>query len=78
MDLAIYDNGMEQFILGIECDGAMYHSSEDAIEHDFYRRQYIESGEWKIHKIWSTNWCEDSEIEVDKILRLMNLKKSYL
>jgi very-short-patch-repair endonuclease len=76
IDLAIYDKEKEEFILGIECDGAMYHSSEDAVEHDYYRQQYLESRGWSIYRIWSTNWWEDYQTEVTKVLRFMDLKIS--
>jgi len=68
IDLAIYDKEKEMFVLGIECDGAMYHSSKDAVENDFYRQAYLESRGWVIHRIWSTNWWNNKDLEVKKVI----------
>lgn len=67
IDLAIYDKLKEEYVLGIECDGAMYHSSAPAVEHDFYRQKYLESRGWNIHRIWSTNWWTDNNSEIERI-----------
>ncbi len=72
IDLGIYDKKYDNYILGIECDGAAYHSSPDAVENDYYRQKYLESRKWVIHRVWSTNWWEDRENEINKILMQLN------
>ncbi len=67
IDLAIYDTEEDKFVLGIECDGAQYHSSKDAVERDFYRQEYLEGRGWVIERIWSTNWWADRKRVVDRI-----------
>lgn len=57
----------DRYILGIECDGRLYHSSENARERDYHRQKYLESRGWKIHRIWSTNWWKNSNREIEKI-----------
>ncbi|MFP3436056.1 hypothetical protein SB781_40525, partial [Paraburkholderia sp. SIMBA_061] len=43
IDMAIvHPNDSSRYILGIECDGAMYHSSPSARERDVYRQRYLE------------------------------------
>jgi hypothetical protein len=44
------------FILGIECDGAMYHSSKVARDRDRLRQEVLERLGWRIHRIWGTAW----------------------
>lgn len=68
IDLALKYNG--KYILGIECDGKMYHSSKSARERDYHRQKYLESRGWKIHRIWSTNWWKNSQGEIKKICEL--------
>ena len=51
------------FILGVECDGAAYHSSKSARDRDHYRQAILEGLGWSIHRIWSTDWYQDSEQE---------------
>lgn len=54
-------------ILGIECDGRLYHSSKVARERDYHRQKYLESRGWTIYRIWSTNWWNNPEAEVRKL-----------
>jgi hypothetical protein len=56
-----------RFILGIECDGATYHSARSARERDRLRQNVIEQLGWKIHRIWSTDWFRDPERELERI-----------
>lgn len=68
IDLAIYDPKKSKYILGIECDGATYHSSKSARERDIHRQRYLESRGWKIARIWSYNWWNNSKGEVERLL----------
>lgn len=65
IDLAIKKNG--QYILGIECDGKLYHNTKSARERDYHRQKYLESRRWKIHRVWSPNWWRNPDGEIDKI-----------
>jgi len=68
IDLAIVDPvSKEKYILGIECDGAAYHSSKVARERDLYRQRFLESKGWRIHRIWSRNWWLARNKEIEKI-----------
>jgi very-short-patch-repair endonuclease len=58
-----------QYVLGIECDGAMYHSSKVARDRDRLRQQVLEGLGWKIHRIWSTAWFSDRAAEEDRLRR---------
>ncbi|WP_267242660.1 DUF3320 domain-containing protein [Streptomyces sp. PR69] len=44
------------FAIGIECDGAMYHSSRAARDRDRLRQQVLEGLGWTLHRIWGTDW----------------------
>jgi len=60
-----HPNRPGEFILGVECDGAMYHSSRSARDRDRLREEVLRRRGWKIHRIWSTDWfkCRSDEIE---------------
>lgn len=47
-----------EFLAGIECDGATYHSGFSVRDRDRIRQEILESLGWKgrIHRIWSTDW----------------------
>lgn len=70
IDLAIKKDG--RYILGIECDGRLYHSSKSARERDYHRQKYLESRGWRIHRIWSPNWWKHPEQEVEKICTMVS------
>ncbi|MFG2845705.1 DUF3320 domain-containing protein [Kitasatospora sp. NPDC048296] len=44
------------YALGIECDGAMYHSSRVARDRDRLREEVLAGLGWRLHRIWGTDW----------------------
>lgn len=57
-----------KFAIGIECDGATYHSSRTARERDRLRQSVLEDMGWKIYRIWSTDWIKDTTAEREKLI----------
>jgi len=55
------------FLLGIECDGAAYHSSKSARDRDRIRQSVLEGLGWSIYRIWSTDWFHNPEAEFCKL-----------
>lgn len=49
------------YLCGLECDGARYHSSWRARTSDVWRQEILEAKGWKILRIWSTDWFENPE-----------------
>lgn len=65
IDLGVVNNNRPgEFLLGIECDGASYHSSPTARDRDRLRQQVLERLGWKIHRIWSTDWFRNKPVQV--------------
>jgi very-short-patch-repair endonuclease len=56
------------FLLGIECDGASYHSGRSARDRDRLRQEILENLGWKIYRIWSTDWFRNRDAEIRKML----------
>ena len=54
------------YIIGIECDGASYHSSRSARDRDRLREQGLVGRGWKLHRVWSTDWFNHPERELKK------------
>lgn len=68
IDLAIkHPDQPGKFVLGIECDGAAYHSSKTARDRDRTRQMVLENLGWTIHRIWSPDWTSNRKREVQKI-----------
>lgn len=55
------------YLAGIECDGAMYHSSAYARERDKIRQKVLEGLGWKLLRVWSTNWWVNKAEEVERL-----------
>ena len=72
IDMAIYDKEKDKYILGIECDGAAFHSSKSARERDIHRQRYLESRGWKITRVWSRHWWKNPSNEISKIEKMLN------
>ena len=57
-----------KFAIGIECDGAAYHSSRTARERDRLRQAVLEDMGWTIYRIWSTDWIKDQKTEEERLI----------
>jgi very-short-patch-repair endonuclease/DNA polymerase III delta prime subunit len=69
IDLGVVDKDSPgRYILGIECDGAQYHSSLTARDRDRLRQQVLEDLNWNIYRIWSTDWFKNPRHELEKLL----------
>jgi len=69
IDLAIIDpRAPGRYLLGVECDGATYHSSKTARDRDRLRQEILESLGWKIHRVWSTDWIRQPDKEFGRLL----------
>ena len=68
IDLAVKHPKRSGFVLGIECDGASYHSSRSARDRDRLRQQVLERLQWNIYRIWSTDWFQNPAEELRRLL----------
>jgi very-short-patch-repair endonuclease/DNA polymerase III delta prime subunit len=67
IDLAVVDPKRPgRYLLGIECDGATYHSARSARDRDRLRQEVLENLGWRIHRIWSTDWFRDPDGELKR------------
>lgn len=69
IDLAVVDSESPgRYVLGIECDGATYHSARSARDRDKLRQRVLEDRGWHLHRIWSHDWWQDREGEVRRLV----------
>jgi len=69
LDLAIVDPANPgRYLLGVECDGATYHSAASARDRDRLRQQVLEDLGWRIHRVWSLDWLIDRDKELRRLL----------
>jgi very-short-patch-repair endonuclease len=77
IDLAVRDpNQPDKFILGIECDGASYHSAKSARDRDIYRQSILEDLGWRIERIWSTDWFYNPKAQINRIVSILHQLKT--
>jgi len=70
LDLAVRDPGNPgHFLMGIECDGATYHSAKSTRDRDRLRQDILESLGWKIRRIWSTDWFKNPQAQLYPIVQ---------
>ncbi|MCG7928936.1 MAG: DUF3320 domain-containing protein [Candidatus Thiodiazotropha lotti] len=55
------------YLAGVECDGAMYHSSAYARERDKIRQSVLEGLGWTLFRVWSTDWWTNRVAAMDKL-----------
>ena len=68
IDLGIvHPDDPNRFVVGLECDGATFHSARSAKERDVMRQRFLEGKGWVIERIWSRRWWRDPGAEIDRI-----------
>jgi very-short-patch-repair endonuclease len=68
LDLAVQDpREAGRFVLAVECDGASYHNSPTARMRDRLRQTVLENLGWHFVRVWSTDWFNNREAELDRI-----------
>jgi superfamily I DNA and/or RNA helicase/very-short-patch-repair endonuclease len=76
IDLAIVNpKNHNEYVLGVECDGASYHSSYSARMNDRIRQEILERLGWKIYRVWSQHWLTHKNEIVEDIIRLVGVTR---
>lgn len=77
IDVAVVDPGKPgRYLMGIECDGATYHSAKSARDRDRLRQTILERLGWRIRRIWSTDWFKNPHGVLMPIIRELHETKS--
>lgn len=70
IDLGVrHPDDPEQFIAGVECDGARFHSSKSARDRDRLREEILIGLGWNIIRVWSTDWFDNPDLQTANVLR---------
>ena len=77
IDLAVQDPGQPgRYLMGVECDGATYHSAKSARDRDRLRQAVLEGLGWNIRRIWSTDWFKNPQAQLKPIIELLHQLKT--
>jgi very-short-patch-repair endonuclease len=55
------------YLMGVECDGATYKSSNSARDRDRLREQVLRNLGWRIYRVWSPAWVSRRDSEVKRL-----------
>lgn len=72
IDLIVKSKVTGKPIIAIECDGAKYHSSNEAYAWDLFRQSRLEEQGFTFYRIWSTNWWYSVEKELKKVVAFIS------
>ena len=79
IDLAVVDpSSPGRFLMGIECDGATYHSAKSVRDRDRLRQIILERLGWTIRRVWSPDWFKNPDSEIDKIVNALKVREKVL
>ncbi len=68
IDLAVRDpEAPGRFLLGIECDGAFYHSARTARDRDRLRESVLRGLGWRLVRVWSTDWWRSPDKQIARL-----------
>ena len=77
IDLAVQDPGQPgRYLMGVECDGATYHSAKSARDRDRLRQSVLEGLGWNIKRIWSTDWFKNPQAQLKPIIEELHRLKT--
>ncbi len=78
VDLAVVDPAQPgRYLMGIETDGETYHNSRSARDRDRLREQVLNGLGWQIHHIWSTDWFNNPERELQRTVEAIESAKNH-
>ncbi len=69
IDVGVIDpDDNERYLLGILLDGDGYNTSKTTRDREIAQISVLNGLGWKIHRVWSMDWWENSQKELDRIL----------
>lgn len=69
IDIGVVDKRAPgRYLLGVECDGATYHSGATVRDRDRLRHLILEGLGWQLHRIWSTDWWRNPREPMAKLI----------
>jgi len=55
------------YLVGVECDGATYHSAATARDRDKVRSEILRGLGWRLIRVWSTEWWVDRDGALERL-----------
>lgn len=64
------------YLVGIECDGAAYHSARSARDRDRLREEVLRDRGWRIHRVWGPDWFRRRHEELQRAVGAIETARS--
>lgn len=79
IDIAVADpNQPDRYLLAIECDGPSYSKARSARDRDRLRRSVLEGQGWFVHRLWSGDWFNRPQEQLDRLVAAIEAAKAEL
>jgi hypothetical protein len=76
IDLAIvHPEDPDVYVLGVLCDGVTYKSGKTVRDREVLRGQVLRQLGWHIHQVWSLDWLDNPNKELQRIVEAIQLAK---
>lgn len=72
VDIAVYDEEKEQYVLGIMLNNKKANNDFTIYDSEVGQNRILKKQGWKLLRIWSLDWYEDSEREMKRIQDCIN------
>lgn len=56
ISLAVYDQELDRYLVGVELDKDAYESSDSSMERDVYKPRFLEARGWTMLRVWCRDW----------------------
>lgn len=66
----------EEYLLGILLDGESYRQSPNTKDREISQIEVLNGLGWELHRIWTMDWWDNREREIDKLLQHLEERKS--
>ena len=63
----VHPDAPGRYLVGVECDGATYHSSATARDRDKLREEVLRGKGWKLLRVWSTDFWNNPDSVIDRV-----------
>jgi very-short-patch-repair endonuclease len=79
IDIAVSDpDRPDRYLLAIECDGPSYQGARSARDRDRLRRSVLENQGWIVHRIWSGDWFNRPQEQLERTIAAIEAAKVEL
>lgn len=66
----------DEYLLGIMMDGDSYKRSNNTKDREVAQFSVLTGLGWKIHRIWTMDWWDNKQKEIDNVLELLSTRKA--